>query len=237
MPFWKAKVIGSFIISLVFGSLVSNIFISISYNRELGKLALPQPEAIFATKSRFSVRESVRTEEIPFATETREDPKLEEGELVIEQVGEIGLKQIIEILTYYDKTIYDYGFSEQTLKQPITEIFRKGTKPKILELDTPYGKIRYAKILSNFTATSYHPFCDGCSGTGITASGMKAGYGVVAVDPKVIPLRSRIYIPGYGIAIAGDTGGAIKGNKIDLGFDEMKGQWTKRQVDVYLLVE
>ncbi|WP_286977476.1 3D domain-containing protein, partial [Candidatus Aquicultor secundus] len=48
------------------------------------------------------------------------------------------------------------------------------------------------------------------------ANGMKARKGVVAVDPRVIPLGTRLYIEGYGEAIAADTGGAIKGNRIDL---------------------
>lgn len=51
---------------------------------------------------------------------------------------------------------------------------------------------------------------------GQTATGVKPQIGVVAVDPKVIPLGTKLYIDGYGQAIAGDTGGAIKGNKIDL---------------------
>ncbi len=51
---------------------------------------------------------------------------------------------------------------------------------------------------------------------GQTATGVKPEKGVVAVDPKVIPLGTKLYITGYGKAIAGDTGGAIKGNKIDL---------------------
>jgi 3D (Asp-Asp-Asp) domain-containing protein len=51
---------------------------------------------------------------------------------------------------------------------------------------------------------------------GQTATGVKPQIGVVAVDPKVIPLGTRLYVEGYGQAIAGDTGGAIKGNKIDL---------------------
>jgi 3D (Asp-Asp-Asp) domain-containing protein len=65
---------------------------------------------------------------------------------------------------------------------------------------------------------------------------MQTGYGVVAVDPKVIPLGSRLYIPGYGVATAGDTGSSIKGNKIDLGFDDVKnGWWSSRFVEIYIL--
>ena len=51
---------------------------------------------------------------------------------------------------------------------------------------------------------------------GRTASGRYTKHGIVAVDPRVIPLGSRLYVPGYGWAIAADTGGAIIGNKIDL---------------------
>lgn len=54
---------------------------------------------------------------------------------------------------------------------------------------------------------------------GQTATGMKPQVGVVAVDPRVIPLGTKLYIEGYGEAIAGDTGGAIKGNRIDLFFN------------------
>ncbi|MEX0617286.1 MAG: 3D domain-containing protein [Candidatus Woykebacteria bacterium] len=83
-------------------------------------------------------------------------------------------------------------------------------------------------------ATSYDPNCSGCNAT--TALGLKAGYGVIAVDPKVIPLGSKVYVPGYGKAIAGDTGGAIKGNIVDLGFDNIKtGWWSARYTDLYIL--
>lgn len=72
---------------------------------------------------------------------------------------------------------------------------------------------------------------------GITASGMKARYGVVAVDPKVIPLGTKLYIEGYGNAIAGDTGGAIKGNRIDLFYNSNKEamDFGRRQVKVTIL--
>jgi 3D (Asp-Asp-Asp) domain-containing protein len=84
-------------------------------------------------------------------------------------------------------------------------------------------------------ATAYTANCDGCSGT--TASGQHAGHGIVAVDPRVIPLGSHLYIPGYGQAIAGDTGGAIHGNRVDLGFnsDSDAMQFGRRSVTVYVL--
>jgi 3D (Asp-Asp-Asp) domain-containing protein len=70
-----------------------------------------------------------------------------------------------------------------------------------------------------------------------TALGWQAGYGIVAVDPRVIPLRTRLYIPGYGYAVAGDTGGAIRGSRIDLGFNTYRDarQFGRRNVTVYLL--
>jgi len=84
-------------------------------------------------------------------------------------------------------------------------------------------------------ATAYTPSCDGCSG--ITATGYRAGPGIVAVDPRVIPLGSRLYIPGYGFAVAGDTGGAIRGDRIDLGFSSTRAalRFGRRIVTVYRL--
>ena len=62
-------------------------------------------------------------------------------------------------------------------------------------------------------------------------------HGIVAVDPRVIPLGSHLYIPGYGRATAGDTGGAIQGNRIDLGFNSSTDalQFGRRSVTVYVL--
>jgi 3D (Asp-Asp-Asp) domain-containing protein/uncharacterized protein YabE (DUF348 family) len=97
------------------------------------------------------------------------------------------------------------------------------------------GTIKLAKDAISMVATAYTANCDGCSGT--TASGQHAGHGIVAVDPRVIPLGSHLYIPGYGQAIAGDTGGAIHGNRVDLGFnsDSDAMQFGRRSVTVYVL--
>lgn len=82
----------------------------------------------------------------------------------------------------------------------------------------PTGK-RTGRFMT-MTATAYSPQEPGLDDH--TASGMKATKGVVAVDPSVIPLGTRLYVEGYGNAIAGDTGSAIKGNRIDLCFDTLE---------------
>jgi 3D (Asp-Asp-Asp) domain-containing protein len=70
-----------------------------------------------------------------------------------------------------------------------------------------------------------------------TPIGLKARYGVIAVDPKVIPLRTKLYVEGYGYGIAGDVGGAIKGNRIDLCFDTHREavNYGRKKVKVYIL--
>ena len=88
-------------------------------------------------------------------------------------------------------------------------------------------------------ATAYDPGPISCGkyADGYTSIGLKAGKGIVAVDPRVIPMRSRLYIPGYGLALAGDVGGAIKGNRIDLGFDTYAEaiRYGRRTVKVFIL--
>jgi resuscitation-promoting factor RpfB len=95
--------------------------------------------------------------------------------------------------------------------------------------------LRLAGSALQMVATAYTAGCGGCSG--ITASGRVAGHGVVAVDPRIIPLGSRLFIPGYGSAVAGDTGSAIRGNRIDLGFNSLRDAllFGRRAITVYVL--
>ena len=71
---------------------------------------------------------------------------------------------------------------------------------------------------------------------GRTATGVLVTYGVVAVDPNVIPLGTRMFIPGYGYGVAADTGGAVKGYIIDLGYpDGVAVDWRPRWLDICIV--
>jgi 3D (Asp-Asp-Asp) domain-containing protein len=71
---------------------------------------------------------------------------------------------------------------------------------------------------------------------GITTTGARVDRGIVAVDPKVIPLGTRLFIPGYGRAVAADTGSAVIGNIIDLGFpDAVTPNWEPQWIEIVIL--
>lgn len=99
---------------------------------------------------------------------------------------------------------------------------------------------RYIKVLS-LVATAYCP-CDKCNypyGGQPTYIGLPLGPGIAAVDPNLIPMGSRLYIEGYGYAIAADQGNAIKGNRIDLCFADHQSalNYGIQNVKVYILAE
>lgn len=89
------------------------------------------------------------------------------------------------------------------------------------------------------TATAYTAYCTGCSGT--TAYGIdlrsNPNQKVIAVDPRIIPLGTKVWVEGYGEAIAGDTGGAIKGNKIDVFIPSHENamEWGVKKVKIKVL--
>ena len=102
-------------------------------------------------------------------------------------------------------------------------------------VETSGGYVPYSQMIS-MEATAYLP-TDGGSAEGLTAIGIPATYGIVAVDPDVIPLGSKVYIPGYGEALAADTGGAIYGYRIDLCMEDywQAMDFGRRVVDVFVL--
>ena len=189
---------------------------------------------LITTQSSFTEKLEEETEVLRKKVIYEDDPETEAGEEKVIDEGEDG-KRIKIIKITYHKSGQEYDreiVSVETTPAKEKKILR-GTKIVWKNLETPDGEIRYWKKLRVY-ATHYDSRCLGCNEW--TAIGMQAGKGVIAVDPKVIPLRSKVYVPGYGMAVAGDTGGAIKGNIIDLGFDDARTSgWRAKFVDIYLL--
>ena len=136
---------------------------------------------------------------------------------------------------------------EEIIKEAVPQIIEVPMKSKESKAEVlTRGASR--KYVMNATAYEAGPLSTGKRpgdrGYGITASGTRARRGTVAVDPRVIPLGTKLYvkslnpdIPDYGYAIAEDTGGAIKGMKIDLFMNTVSEcfQFGRRQVEVYIL--
>lgn len=185
------------------------------------------------TQSRFTEKFSEKATVIPKETVYKDDPQTEAGTETVLEEGSDGKKVDTIKTTFYQGEEYGQEIVDSKTIAPVDKVISRGTKIVWRTLDTPEGQISYWKNLRVW-ATHYDSHCPGCDEW--TATGLKAGKGVIAVDPKVIKLGTRVYVPGYGLAVAGDTGGAIKGNIIDLGFDDAKtAGWTARFVDIYIL--
>lgn len=138
-------------------------------------------------------------------------------------------------------TIHEVRVGGKVLKQSSTNHIVRPAKPVVIEMSrsgfrTSRGSFNRSRVM-NVEATAYTPY-DG-SQTGRTATGRKAAYGVIAVDPRVIPLNSLVYVEGYGFAVAADTGGAIKGNRIDVCFPSLStaNKWGRKKVVIHVFKE
>lgn len=181
--------------------------------------------------------------QIPFKTDIIENPNLEKGTEIVKVEGVLGAKEIKTKQYFINNTLEkSLNVSEKVIKQPINKVIEKGTKITQNFVKTELGNLKYKKkITMKSTAYTAGPESTGKRpgqpGYGITASGMKARKGVVAVDRSLIPFGTKLYIEGYGMAIAADTGGAIKGNKIDVFMNSYNDaiNWGVRNVNVYFL--
>lgn len=172
------------------------------------------------------------TRDIPYEVVTKNDSHMELGEERVMYEGNNGSKNVfVKVTTLITGELEKVDLAEIVLKKPEEKIVALGTTDVV---QTSRGEMRFEKVMQ-MEATAYTPWDEGC--IGITANGMKAGHGVVAVDPRTIPLGTRLYIQGYGYAIAADTGGAIKGDRIDLCMDTKNEAFSfgRRSVKVYIL--
>jgi uncharacterized protein YabE (DUF348 family) len=187
------------------------------------------------------VTEDFRLADQPIAYQTiyQADERLEIDTRQIISPGVPGImRQRIRVRYENGTAVSETVDGEWTAKEPVTEVVGYGTKivPRIL--NTPDGAVEYWRVVK-MRVTSYHAGSSGkpleAPDYGITASGLPAQKGVVAVDRAIIPWRTWVYVPGYGVGYAGDTGGGVHGRWIDLGYAEDAYIPWSGYVDVYYL--
>ncbi|MCJ7855222.1 G5 domain-containing protein [Lachnospiraceae bacterium NSJ-143] len=185
------------------------------------------------------------TEEIPYETKYVDNADIEEGKEKVSQEGKNGILEITKKQIYVNGKIDRVEETgRQVIKEPVDKIIQVGTKKKAVEQPAAKAAVSNAsgsidginyKSAIKMVSTAYTPNDPGCTGT--TSTGIPAKKGVVAIDPSVIPYGTKLYIPGYGTAVAADTGGAINGNRIDLCYNTLSEAygWGRRSVTVYIL--
>lgn len=176
-------------------------------------------------------------EEIPYNYVNTYTEDLLEGTEEIKAKGTLGEKETLVSIGYIgEKEVERNILKETIIREPINEVINIGTKKQTIN-----GHNYKKSIVMN--ASAYTAGAEstgknlGDAGYGITATGVQVKPGIVAVDPTVIPLGTKLYVEGYGEALAADTGGSIKGNKIDLYYENLNDaiQFGRRNVTVYVL--
>lgn len=175
----------------------------------------------------------VATEAIDFDVITQEDENLDINVEEIVQDGAIGEKEITyEVIKKDGKEISRDIISSRVTKEPINKIVAEGTRRTFASRD---GNLEYQELIY-CESTAY---CDyGYTATGTVPVYDPSGISTIAVDPRVIPLGSLVYVEGYGKAIAADTGGAINGNIVDVYVDSYNTavNWGRKYgLAVYIL--
>lgn len=177
-------------------------------------------------------------EPIKYAVITKNDKNLEKGKQKVVSEGQEGLlSKSYEVVLENGKEVSRKLVSEKKMKEKQDKVVAMGTKVLVAQVSRgssePAGREFYV------TSTAYTASCNGCSGFTATGINLRANPNikVIAVDPSVIPLGTKVWVEGYGYAIAADKGSAVKGHKIDV-FVPTKSEayrWGRKRVKIKIL--
>ncbi|MDF9758567.1 uncharacterized protein YabE (DUF348 family) [Peribacillus simplex] len=180
-------------------------------------------------------------EPVDFAVITKKDDSLSKGKEKIVKEGKDGLiSKEYEVIKEDGKEVKRELLSEKVVSKKQDKVVTVGTKTTVAQasrgvtnVSSTSGKEIYV------SSTAYTASCKGCSGVTSTGVDLKSSPGakIIAVDPSVIPMGSKVYVEGYGYAVAADKGGAIKGNRIDVFFSSKNDayRWGAKKVKIRVL--
>jgi uncharacterized protein YabE (DUF348 family) len=182
------------------------------------------------------VTETVETEtvEVPFETLYLANADMELDTTAVTTAGAPGRDER-RIRVRYEDSVEVQRFDDGMVRaaEPVNEVVSYGTKIVYRTVDTPDGPREYWRKLRMY-ATSYHP--EALGGDDVTATGARLTKGIVAINPRIVPYGTTVYVAGYGEGRAADTGGPRSTPYwIDLGYDDENYQSWSRWVEVYLL--
>ena len=190
-------------------------------------------------------------ESIAFGVQEKKDSSMLKGKSQVKQEGVEGEKKITKEITYENGLeVARIELSQEIVKEPVDKIVAIGTKVPVQPVQTAKkpssssiiasrggsvpSNLSYSKAFT-VEATAYA--LDGITATGTVPKRVEGGWSTIAVDPRVIPYGTKVYVENYGYAIAEDTGGAIKGNRVDLYMNSVSAarSWGRRNVTIYIL--
>ncbi len=181
------------------------------------------------TVSTYRTKTTIVKIPIPYKTVYEVNPRLQKGKVIKFRDGKDGILEKKIIITYVNgKEVSKNTVSEKVVSPAVSAVYMSGNAR------APEKYIKKLRVV----ATAYSPRVIETDGNPWrTATGMRSAFGIVAVDPKLIPLGTLMYVEGYGYAVAGDTGSAIKGNRIDVFFYSTDDayRWGRRTVTIYIL--
>lgn len=186
-------------------------------------------------------------EDIPYSVKLIDDNDLLKGKTKVTQEGKSGEKEITYNLTYYDGKLVKKALEGEKISQePVDKIVKKGIKEEVVVASRSTTSRNSSSFESKASSASNSASKNGkhmvvqataYAGDSITSTGTVPKWGTIAVDPRVIPYGSKVYIPQFNKTfIAEDCGGAIKGNIIDIFMNSESEcyKWGRRTIDIYI---
>lgn len=183
-------------------------------------------------------------EAIPYETQYNETTALRQDVTQIRQEGKDGERQIVTSVIYIGGVEQHREIIDDTIiAEPVACIIDKGIGGQLgTTTDTSSPSFSYIQKMTmnasaytaGYESTGKNP---GDPGYGITRMGLQVQHGIVSVDPRVIPLGTRLYVEGYGYSLAADTGSGIIGNMIDLFYESLADalNFGRRNLTIYIL--